>query len=223
MRGSLEVAGILSLCLFALPLSGWWLAAHFPSDRLVRFTAACLAGVATLSITEILVYVLRLPQWFAFFVLAGVCTYSWRDLVTTFRRHDFEWRALLAWGGMSAVFVAVTVHYAVHGHAGAAWDWYEHWLRSLVFLERAPITTPIGFYIMPSRGPLFNLAAAMLMSLLGSRQFWVFQIISIVLNTMIVLPFSLLPAITSNISRYGPSPWHFAEPTECEWCVLFSG
>jgi hypothetical protein len=206
VTGLLGVGGVLSLCLLALPLSGWWLAVRLPGDRLVRFTTACLAGVATLGTAEILVYALRWPQWVASFALAGICFSSGRNLMRTFRRSDFEWRALLAWGGTSAILVSATVHYAVHGHTGALWDWYEHWLRSLVFLTRAPVTTPIGFYIMPARGPLFNAAAAMLMSLSRSPHFWAFQVIAIAFNTLILLPFSLMLEAVGGLSRYWALP-----------------
>jgi hypothetical protein len=214
MSGLLAVGGVLSLCLLALPLSGWWLAVRLPGDGLVRFTAACLAGVATLGIAEILVYALRWPQWVAYVALAGLCFSSGRKLVATFRRCDFEWRALLAWGGTSAILVAATLHYAVHGNTGALWDWYEHWLRSLVFLTHAPVTTRIGPSVMPGRGPLFNAAAAMLMSLWRSPHFWAFQIIAIALNTLILLPFSLLLEAVGALSRY------WALPVAASICLL---
>lgn len=214
MTGLLAVAGVLSVCLLAVPLSGSWLAARLPGDRLVRFAAACLAGVATLGTLEIFVYAVRWPRWVAYFALAGLGFYSGRDLIAGVRRCDFEWRALLAWGGTSAILVAATLHYAVHGHTDALWDWYEHWLRSLVFLTHAPATTPIGPSVMPARGPLFNAAAAMLMSLLRSPNFWVFQIIAIALNTLILLPFSLMLEAVGGLSRY------WALPSAAGVCLL---
>jgi hypothetical protein len=201
MTGALAVGGVLSLCLLLLPLSGWWLAARLQGDPLVRFTAACLAGVATLAAVELLTYASRLPQWVATLVLAGICISSGRDLLTTFRRREFEWRALLAWGGASAILVAATLPYAVHGHIGTLWDWYEHWLRSLIFLSHSPVTVAIGQYRMPARGPVFNAAAAVLMSLLRSPDYWVFQIVAITFNTLICLPFSLMLVAVGGLSR----------------------
>jgi hypothetical protein len=84
---------------------------------------------------------------------------------------------------------------------GARWDWYEHWLRTLVFLTRAPITTDIGRYSNPARGPLFNAASAQLMWFAGSRHYWVFQIVSIALNTLVCLPTAILLKAVAGLSR----------------------
>ncbi len=80
MTDLLAIAGVLTLCLLLLPLSGWWLAARLRGGPLVRFAAACLAGVATLAAVQMCVYVLRLPQWIAFPMLAGICLSSAGDL-----------------------------------------------------------------------------------------------------------------------------------------------
>ena len=202
MTDLLAIAGVLTLCLLLLPLSGWWLAARLRSDPLVRFAAACLAGVATLAAVQMCVYVLRLPQWIAFPMLAGICLSSAGDLGRALRSREFAWDAMLAWGGTAVILVAATLRYAVHGALGIAyWDWYEHWLRSLIFLTHSPVHTSIGMWSMPTRGPLFNAAAALLMSLSGSRHYWVFQIIAIALNTLICLPFALMLETIGGLSR----------------------
>jgi hypothetical protein len=201
MSGLLAVAGVLILCLVLLPLSGWWLAARLRSNPLVRFSAACLAGVATLAAVQICVYALRLPQWIAFSMLAGICLSSAGDLGSAIRSREFAWDAMLAWGGTAAIFVAATLPYAVHGGGTPYWDWYEHWLRSLIFLTQSPFTTRIGMWSMAARGPLFNAASALLMSLSGSRHYWVFQIIAIAFNTLICLPFALMLETVGGLSR----------------------
>ena len=202
MSDLLAVAGVLTLCLLLLPLSGWWLAARLRNDPLVRFAAACLAGVATLAAVQMCVYVLRLPQWIAFSLLAGICLSSAGDLGYALRSREFAWDAMLAWGGSAAILVAATLPYAVHGALGTAyWDWYEHWLRSLIFLTHSPVHTSIAGWSMPSRGPLFNAASALLMSLLGSQHYWVFQIIAIAFNTLICLPFALMLETIGSLSR----------------------
>ena len=202
MSDLLAVAGVLTLCLLLLPLSGWWLAARLRSDPQVRFAAACLAGVATLAAVQICVYVLRTPQWVVFPLLAGICVSSVRDLGYALRSREFAWDAMLAWGGAAAILVAATLPFAVHGTLGVAyWDWYEHWLRSLIFLTHSPVHTSISIWSMPSRGPLFNAASALLMSILGSQHYWVFQIIAIAFNTLICLPFALMLETIGGLSR----------------------
>jgi hypothetical protein len=201
MIEGLSAAGVLALCLLLIPLSGWWLAVRLWSDPLVRFTAACLTGVAVLAGVETLVYALGFPPWVALVALACVCLFSARSLAGTFRSAEFEWPALLAWGGTAAILVAATLRYAVHGYGDTAWDWYEHWLRSLIFLTHAPVTTKIGIYTIPARGPLFNAAAALLMRVSGSSHYWVFQIIAIAFNSLICLPFALILESVSGLSR----------------------
>ena len=195
------VAGVLALCLLLLPLSGWWFAARFLRDGLERFTAACLVGVLVLAGIEVTAYALRLPQWFAFLLLALVCTVSVGSLAASFRQREFAWNGLLAWGGTGAILTAATLRYAVHGYGMESWDWYEHWLRSLIFIARSPLATKIGYYSIASRGPLFNAASALLMSLTGSHEYWVFQIVAIALNTLICLPFALMLEAVAGISR----------------------
>ena len=198
---ALTAAGVLTLCLLLLPLSGWWFAARFRGDALERFTAACLAGVAVLAAIEIIGYALGLPQWCAFSLLALTCAFSARDLAAAVRSREFAWKGLLAWTGTAAILTAASLRYAVHSYGIETWDWYEQWLRSLIFLARSPIATKIGYYSVASRGPLFNAASALLMSLTESRDYWVFQIVAIALNTLICLPFALMLEAVAGTSR----------------------
>src|ERR1035438_1765008 len=167
MADAFAVGGPIALCCLLLPLSGWWLASRLRDDSLFRFIAACLTGVTTLAAAELVVYALGLPKGVAVALVAGSCAVSLRPVSAAIRRREFAWDALLTWAGASAILVAATLHYAVHGLLGAFWDWYEHWLRSLVFLTHGPIATNFGPafvpYIMPARGPLFNGAAALLL------------------------------------------------------------
>jgi hypothetical protein len=195
----LRVFGVLSLCLFLAPLCGWWLAARFRlDDNLTTFTAACLAGVTTLAFVTMAAYALRLPDWVSCCVLLVICLLSTRTLL---RGGDIAWDAVLVWTGTAAILISATMTFAVHGLEGARWDWYEHWLRTLVFLTHAPITTDIGRYSNPARGPLFNAASAQIMWFAGSRHYWVFQIVSIALNTLVLLPTAILLKVVAGLSR----------------------
>lgn len=195
----------IALCCLLLPLSGWWLASRLRDDGLFRFVAACLAGVTTMAAAELVVYALRLPQAVAVALVAGGCAVSLRSVNAAIRRREFAWDALATWAGASAILVAATLHYAVHGLPGLYWDWYEHWLRSLVFLTQGPIATTLGPafapYIMPARGPLFSGAAAFLLHLTGSVHYWVFQVFATTLNVLVCLPFALLLRTAGGVSR----------------------
>lgn len=158
MNGLLAAAGTLALCLMLVPLSGWWIAARLRGDSLIRFSGASLAGATTLGLVEMAVYALHLPQWVTIILISTIILASGRNLLSAIRSESFAWDGLLAWGGAAAILVAATAPYAVHGFRDAVWDWYEHWLCTLVFLKDAPVTTGFAIYTMPSRGPLFNAA-----------------------------------------------------------------
>jgi hypothetical protein len=134
-------------------------------------------------------------------LVAGSCAVSLGPVRAAIRRREFAWDALLTWAGASAILVAATLHYAVHALGSTAWDWYEHWLRSLIFLTQAPVTTAIGMYVMPARGPLFNGAAALLLYLTGSSHYWVFQVFATTFNVLVCLPFALFLRTAGGVGR----------------------
>uniref|UniRef100_Q01NA2 Glycosyltransferase RgtA/B/C/D-like domain-containing protein n=1 Tax=Solibacter usitatus (strain Ellin6076) TaxID=234267 RepID=Q01NA2_SOLUE len=195
----LRVFGALLLCLSLPPLCGGWFAVRLrEDDNLHTFAAACLAGVTTLALVEMAAYTLRLPDWAPCCGILVVCLLSTRTL---FRSGGLAWDALLVWTGSAAILISATLPFAVHGLECTRWDWYEHWLRTLVFLTRAPITTDIGRYSNAARGPLFNAASAQIMWFAGSRHYWVFQIVSIALNALVCLPTAILLKAVAGLSR----------------------
>ena len=79
-------------------------------------------------------------------------------------------------------------------YSGAAsfWDWYEHYLRSMIFYSHLPPSTVMGGHIfLYQRQPLFNAAASFLMSLL-SQDFWVYQTIAVLFSISVLLPCFLI-------------------------------
>ena len=201
MADGFAAGALIALCCLLPPLCGWWLAARLRRESLFRFTAACLGGITTLAAAEMLVFALRVPQWVAATIVLAVCAISLRPVMEAVRRREFAWDALLTWAGASAILTAATMRFAVHGTPGAEWDWYEHWLRALVFLKQGAPTTDIGFYSMPARGPLFNAAAAMLLYFAGTAHYWAFQICATTMNALICLPLALFLRTIGGLSR----------------------
>ncbi|MCX7917532.1 MAG: glycosyltransferase family 39 protein [bacterium] len=66
------------------------------------------------------------------------------------------------------------------------WDWFEHYLRSVFFLDRLPKNIVFEGYIIPSRPPFFNIVCFFYLSIIGG-EFYKYQIISTFLNFMLVL------------------------------------
>src|SRR4051812_45320276 len=115
MADAFACMGLIALCGLLLPLSGWWLAARLREESLFRFAAACLAGVTVISVAELIAYVLHLPQLVAVALVAVACTFSLPHVILAIRKGQFAWDALLIWTGASAILVAATMNYAVHG------------------------------------------------------------------------------------------------------------
>ena len=65
-------------------------------------------------------------------------------------------------------------------------DWFEHYLRSVFFLDRLPKNIVFEGYIIPSRPPFFNIVCFFYLSILGG-EFYKYQIVSTLLNSMIIL------------------------------------
>jgi hypothetical protein len=78
-------------------------------------------------------------------------------------------------------------------YSGGLWsfDWWEHYQRAIFFLDRLPPSTHFGPYLLTARPPVFNVVCFFFQSIAG-RDFWVFQIISTLLNLTIFLPCYLL-------------------------------
>jgi len=80
-------------------------------------------------------------------------------------------------------------------YAGGSWygDWWEHYAIAQVYLGTGTgyATVWFGDYNLASRTPLFNLAAAFVLSVFGDR-FWVYQVASTFLNSLFVVPLYLL-------------------------------
>jgi len=78
-------------------------------------------------------------------------------------------------------------------YSGGLWsfDWWEHYQRAMFFLDKLPLSTHFGAYLLTARPPVFNVVDFFFQSFLG-RDFWVFQIVSTLLNLIILLPSYLI-------------------------------
>ncbi|MGB9677219.1 MAG: hypothetical protein ACPLZ9_01240 [Candidatus Ratteibacteria bacterium] len=63
------------------------------------------------------------------------------------------------------------------------WDWFEHYLRSVFFLDRLPKNIVFEGHIIPSRPP--NIVSFFYLSITGG-EFYKYQIISTFLNSMVI-------------------------------------
>lgn len=128
---------------------------------------------------------------YAFLILLCLCIGLYhkkiRQLLTTEKHHHYLLLFFLFF------LVVVGFQALLPSYNGGLWyfDWFEHYFRSLFFLKHMPLDTLIGPFILPSRPPLFNIVVYSYMSVLGDS-FWMYQIISSLLNISIILPCYLL-------------------------------
>lgn len=89
--------------------------------------------------------------------------------------------------------VTVGLQAFLPSYNGGLWyfDWVEHYLRSLFFLQHQPLDTLIGSYLLPARPPLFNIVVYAYQTVLGDS-FWIYQIIATLLNITLILPCFLI-------------------------------
>jgi 4-amino-4-deoxy-L-arabinose transferase-like glycosyltransferase len=155
-------------------------------DRTERFTAAWAVGYAFLAAVEFLAFLTRAPQpWFHLGVLVlmlAATAFLWRrpQALATAEFWPLAGGWALSYGHLLLV-QALLPHYV-----GSDWwgDWHMHYQEAQVFLGRLPVDTEwvgAGRYTLASRTPLFNLAAAFLLSVVGD-DFWAFQVADAALN-----------------------------------------
>ncbi len=126
------------------------------------------------------------------FVLGGM---AWRDaarLLISFRvKQSLRWFFILvAWTFLMLAIIRL--------YSGAAWggDWKEHFHRTLYFLNRLPLMTPMFPDVaLTQRPPLMNVVTALFLGLTADR-FEIFQFVFAFLNLLVFLPCVLiLPAL----------------------------
>jgi hypothetical protein len=95
---------------------------------------------------------------------------------------------------LALLVLIMTLQAAFPIYIGGFWyfDWWQHFSLSQMYLGRVPHDYLwLGIYNFASRTPLVNLNAAFFLSIIGD-DYWVFQIVASVLNSIFMLPAYLL-------------------------------
>jgi hypothetical protein len=159
----------------------------------VRLFVTATFNFVLFYLLEWLTYIIFLPAWFPACVTLVLTAVSIFSIFSKKVPLSLTVSGLVFWAILAAWILSFQLGVIVYG--GANWfdGWRENYEHALLFLEQKPLETRIllNMWPLPSHGPLFNSSAAVLMSFFG-KEFWVYQIISTVLNTFTVLPFALL-------------------------------
>lgn len=172
----------------------WPLAARIRLEPAEKLCASVLLSLLATYLVAFAIYVLGLPTatlW-ALPLLAAVGLITGRQGLIALVR-DADARALLVgqllvtgWCTGGLCFIA--------NYSGGGWtsDWYEHWERTLFFLDRWPLDAKfLGLYALAARPPLANLVTGALYAVTPGH-FAQYQLFTALLNSLAFLPAALL-------------------------------
>jgi len=164
-----------------------------------------LAGTVGLSV--ILVYLIGLgihisglPMWTCHGITllsAGLLAIYRRDVVSLLRHRRTRNLLLMFAALLSWILLLLLV---IRHNTGGSWccDWFEHYQRSLHFLDRGPKNQMfLNLYLLPARPPLMNVYAMYGIAIAG-RDFSVYQVVSAFLDCLLLLPLALVARLFSS-------------------------
>lgn len=188
----------LAFCLlFFLLLTfglAWPGASRLQLDSAEKLAASALLSLLVIFLTAFAIFVAHLPAATVWILpLAAVIgvVRQWRSLADTLR--DANARALLT-GQFLVTGWCLGWLWFISSYTGGGWtsDWFEHWERTLFFIDRWPTDFQfLGVYALPARPPLANLVTGFFLQL-AQCNFAHYQLFTLLLNTLAFLPAALL-------------------------------
>jgi hypothetical protein len=188
---------ILLLLVVLVPCSlgpGFFFIRKFRWSPLEKLCGSVGLSLVLIYLAAFGIYVLKLPIW-TYWVVSGLCCLlgllSARDLsrmlsARQVRRPLAGFGFLLLW---TLLLLGLVRHYSGGGWSG---DWYEHYHRTIFFLDKLPVETVMhGGYPVPARPPMMNLLAVHFLAQVG-RGFELFQVTFVFLNLLVFLPCCLI-------------------------------
>jgi Dolichyl-phosphate-mannose-protein mannosyltransferase len=197
----------LSSALFIISLFGPGLVAvrYFKWDNIEK--VVCVIGVSLIFnyLAAFSIYIIDFPQW-VYFIQALINVILFISYYKTFRIFLQDPHVLNILSGFLVIICWLLLfNTLISSFSGGTWrnDWYEHFHRTLFFLDRLPIDTIfIDLYILPARPPLMNLLGSYYLAIFGNN-FYVFQHIFTLLNALVFFPVYLFASkyFSGNINR----------------------
>ena len=174
-------------------------------SALEKFAASIAASIVLVYLVAFLIYNTVIAwslAWVYTGVSVGALVWCWRDARRLFavlqvRRVAWLFAALFGW---NLLMLGI-----IRNYVGAFWgpDWFEHYERSLHFVERGPdLYRFLNAYLLPARPPLMNLFSAFFLAQVGT-EFVNYQVTFAFLNLLPFIPLALLlPLLARRGSRY---------------------
>lgn len=172
------------LCMFA---PGFLVVRRSGLDPVEKVVCSIGLSIFLIYLTSFCIYLSGLPA-ISYFGVTFVCAVIFwicrRDLVDLFRVREIR-TLFCAFAGLYLWTVSLLA--SVRNYSGGDWygDWFEHYHRTLFFLNRLRIETLfLNLYLLPARPPLFNLVSAHFLAQAG-QSFAVFQLTAMLLNLVV--------------------------------------
>jgi dolichyl-phosphate-mannose-protein mannosyltransferase len=186
---------LLSSTLFIVSLFGPGLVAvrYFNWDNTEKIVGVIGVSLIFNYLTAFGIYVIDLPQW-VYFIQALINVILFLSHYRIFREFLQDSHVIkIFYGYLVIIFWLFLCNAMISSFSGGAWrnDWYEHFHRTIFFLDRLPLDTVfINLYILPARPPLMNLLASYYLAIFGN-DFFIFQHIFTLLNALVFFPVCL--------------------------------
>ncbi len=172
----------------------WPLVVRLTLDGGEKLVAAAILSSLGIYLGAFALYLTNLPAVACWILPALACV----GLVTTGRTFIAELRApeprALLTGQFLVTGWCLGWLWFISSYTGGGWtsDWFEHWERTLFFVDRWPTDSQfLGVYALPARPPLANLVTGVFLKL-TQRNFAHYQLFTLLLNTLAFLPAALL-------------------------------
>jgi hypothetical protein len=170
------------------------LAPRIRAEPLEALVVAIGVSLVLLYAATFAIYQLGCPD--AGYVVVGLCAAAGGAGISASRPVIVDPDLRRAAGALAIVVgVGLLELSTIRNFAGGGWagDWLEHYQRAMFLLERASLRTKFldARYILPARPPLMNLLTALFLSQ-TPQSFPAYQLVSLLLNSLVVLPVVLL-------------------------------
>lgn len=133
-------------------------------DPLTQLFIAISSSFTLLYLLEFLSYAFKLSHWIPLLIISGFCVFSLKRfyILKTKKQNFISWQGVAAWAGLAIWLMGFQIQVNVYGTIFWSGDWFEHYERTLLFLDQKPPTTLFldGWWTLPARGPLFNSVSA---------------------------------------------------------------
>ena len=174
---------------------------YLPYNRQVSITAGFALSLLLFYLSSFAAYYFNLPAAYFFLAITAFSAFIFVIKIYGSKSASFDFKLPLVF--FIFYLILAVSQTLIPYYAGGYWyfDWFEHYQRSLFFLDHLPLDFRFGPYLLTARPPFFNLVASFFMEFTG-RNFYHYQLIATLLNALVILPVYLISRDHLKLNRY---------------------